>query len=56
MSRPAEENPVGEGIVFTYPAPASGTREMYLRVEDATLYTDSEPQTVCATTTGVTCP
>jgi type II secretory pathway component PulJ len=54
--RPADENPVGEGIVFTYPAPASGPRSMYLRVEDATLYTDSEPQTVCATTTGVTCP
>lgn len=55
-SRPPEENPVGEGIVYTYPAPASGTRPMYLVVEDQKLKTTSETQTVCATTTGVTCP
>jgi type II secretory pathway pseudopilin PulG len=53
--RPPEDNPVGTGIVFTYPAPASGPREMYLKVTDATLPTESEVQTVCATTTGVTC-
>jgi type II secretory pathway pseudopilin PulG len=55
-SRPAAENPVGEGIVFTYAAPASGPRPMYLLVRDATLETTSDTQTVCATTTGVTCP
>ena len=47
---------VGEGIVFTYPAPAPGTRQMYLKVKDATLETKSDKKTVCATGPGVTCP
>jgi type II secretory pathway pseudopilin PulG len=55
-SRPPADNPVGEGIVFTYAAPASGPRPMYLIVRDATLETTSDTETVCATTTGVTCP
>lgn len=54
--RPAADNPVGKGIVFTYPAPASGPRDIYLKVKDAALETVSETQEVCATTTGVTCP
>ena len=47
---------VGEGIVFTYPAPSAGTRQMYLIVRDATLETKSDTKTVCATGPGVTCP
>ena len=47
---------VGEGIVFTYPAPAAGNRQMYLIVRDATLFTQSDTKTVCATGPGVTCP
>jgi type II secretory pathway pseudopilin PulG len=47
---------VGEGIVFTYPAPSPGTRQMYLLVRDATLETKSDTKTVCATGPGVTCP
>jgi hypothetical protein len=47
---------VGEGIVFTYPAPAAGNRQMYLIVRDATLTTQSATKTVCATGPGVTCP
>jgi type II secretory pathway component PulJ len=50
------EKKVGEGIVFTYPAPAAGTRQMYLIVRDATLFTKSDTKTVCATGPGVTCP
>jgi type II secretory pathway component PulJ len=50
------EKKVGEGIVFTYSAPAAGTREMYLVVTDATLETKSDTKTVCATGPGVTCP
>jgi type II secretory pathway pseudopilin PulG len=50
------EAKVGEGIVFTYPAPSPGNREMYLIVKDATLETQSDTQTVCATGPGVTCP
>jgi type II secretory pathway pseudopilin PulG len=50
------EKKVGEGIVFTYPAPAAGTRQMYLIVRDATLETKSDTKTVCATGPGVTCP
>ena len=47
---------VGEGIVFTYPAPSAGNRQMYLIVRDATLETKSDTKTVCATGPGVTCP
>ena len=47
---------VGEGIVFTYPAPSAGNRQMYLIVRDATLFTQSDTKTVCATGPGVTCP
>jgi type II secretory pathway pseudopilin PulG len=50
------EKKVGEGIVFTYPAPSPGTRQMYLVVRDATLETKSDTKTVCATGPGVTCP
>jgi type II secretory pathway pseudopilin PulG len=50
------EKKVGEGIVFTYPAPSPGTRQMYLKVKDATLETKSDTKTVCATGPGVTCP
>lgn len=46
---------VGEGIVYTYPAPAPGLRDMYLVVRDATLATTSDTKTVCATGPGVTC-
>ena len=51
----APDKRVGEGIVYTYPAPAPGTREMYLVVTDATLPTTSETKTVCANGPGVTC-
>jgi type II secretory pathway pseudopilin PulG len=47
---------VGEGIVYTYPAPSPGIRQMYLVVRDATLFTQSETKPVCATGPGVTCP
>jgi type II secretory pathway pseudopilin PulG len=47
---------VGEGIVYTYPAPSPGNRQMYLVVRDATLPTTSDTKTVCATGPGVTCP
>jgi type II secretory pathway pseudopilin PulG len=47
---------VGEGIVYTYPAPSPGFRQMYLVVKDATLETTSDTKTVCATGPGVTCP
>jgi type II secretory pathway pseudopilin PulG len=47
---------VGDGIVFTYTAPAPGFRQMYLVVKDATLETKSDTKTVCATGPGVTCP
>ena len=47
---------VGEGIVYTYPAPSPGNRQMYLVVRDATLETTSDTKTVCATGPGVTCP
>jgi len=50
------EKKVGEGIVFTYPAPAAGNRQMYLIVRDATLFTKSDTKTVCATGPGVVCP
>ena len=50
------EKKVGEGIVFTYPAPSAGNRQMYLIVRDATLETKSDTKTVCATGPGVTCP
>jgi type II secretory pathway pseudopilin PulG len=50
------ETKVGEGIVFTYPAPSAGTRQMYLIVRDATLETKSDTKTVCAIGPGVTCP
>ena len=50
------EKKVGEGIVFTYPAPAAGNRQMYLIVRDATLFTKSDTKTVCATGPGVICP
>jgi type II secretory pathway pseudopilin PulG len=50
------EQKVGEGIVFTYPAPSAGDRQMYLVVRDATLETKSDTKTVCATGPGVTCP
>jgi type II secretory pathway pseudopilin PulG len=50
------EAKVGEGIVFTYPAPSAGNRQMYLIVRDATLETKSDTKTVCATGPGVTCP
>jgi type II secretory pathway pseudopilin PulG len=50
------ETKVGDGIVFTYPAPSAGTRQMYLIVRDATLETKSDTKTVCATGPGVTCP
>jgi type II secretory pathway pseudopilin PulG len=50
------EEKVGEGIVFTYPAPSPGNRQMYLIVRDATLETKSDTKTVCATGTGVICP
>jgi hypothetical protein len=50
------ETKVGEGIVFTYPAPSAGDRQMYLVVRDATLETKSDTKTVCATGPGVTCP
>jgi type II secretory pathway pseudopilin PulG len=50
------ETKVGEGIVFTYPAPSAGTRQMYLIVRDATLETKSDTKTVCATGPGVICP
>ncbi len=46
---------VGDGIVFSYPPPAAGTREMFLIVRDSTLFTKSATQTVCATGTGETC-
>jgi Tfp pilus assembly protein PilW len=47
---------VGEGIVFTYPAPSPGFREMYLVVSDATLPTTSDTKSVCSIGPGVTCP
>jgi type II secretory pathway pseudopilin PulG len=47
---------VGEGIVFTYPSPSPGNRQMYLVVRDATLFTQSDTKSVCATGPGVTCP
>jgi type II secretory pathway component PulJ len=47
---------VGEGIVFTYTAPAAGLRQMHLVVKDATLQTISATKTVCSTGPGVTCP
>ena len=47
---------VGEGIVFTYSPPAAGNRQMYLIVRDATLFTQSDTETVCANGPGVTCP
>jgi type II secretory pathway pseudopilin PulG len=50
------EKKVGEGIVFTYPAPTPGNRQMYLIVRDATLETKSDTKTVCATGPGVICP
>jgi type II secretory pathway pseudopilin PulG len=50
------ETKVGEGIVFTYPAPSAGNRQMYLIVRDATLVTKSDTKTVCATGPGVICP
>jgi hypothetical protein len=50
------EKKVGEGIVFTYPAPTPGNRQMYLIVRDATLFTKSDTKTVCATGPGVICP
>jgi type II secretory pathway pseudopilin PulG len=50
------EKKVGEGIVFTYPAPSPGNRQMYLIVRDATLETKSDTKTVCANGVGVTCP
>jgi type II secretory pathway pseudopilin PulG len=50
------EKKVGEGIVFTYPAPTAGNRQMYLIVRDAALETKSDTKTVCATGPGVTCP
>jgi type II secretory pathway pseudopilin PulG len=50
------ETKVGEGIVFTYPAPTPGNRQMYLIVRDATLFTKSDTKTVCATGPGVICP
>jgi type II secretory pathway pseudopilin PulG len=50
------EKKVGEGIVFTYPAPSAGNRQMYLIVRDATLETKSDTKTVCAIGPGVTCP
>ena len=50
------EKKVGEGIVFTYPAPSPGNRQMYLIVRDATLETKSDTKTVCANGPGVTCP
>jgi type II secretory pathway pseudopilin PulG len=50
------EKKVGEGIVFTYPAPSAGNRQMYLIVRDATLFTKSDTKTVCATGPGVICP
>lgn len=53
---PPDEQKVGEGIVFTYPAPAAGYRDMYLIVKDATLETQSDTETVCATGPGFTCP
>jgi type II secretory pathway pseudopilin PulG len=46
---------VGEGIVYTYPAPAAGERDIYLVVRDATLEAISPTQTVCATGPGETC-
>jgi type II secretory pathway component PulJ len=46
---------VGDGIVFTYPPPAPGPRQMFLIVRDSTLFTKSATQTVCATGTGETC-
>jgi type II secretory pathway pseudopilin PulG len=55
-SRPADENPVGDGIVFTYPAPSPGIRQMYLVVKDAALETKSDTKDVCATGPGVICP
>jgi type II secretory pathway pseudopilin PulG len=50
------EKKVGEGIVYTYPAPVPGNRQMYLVVRDATLKTKSDTKTVCANGPGVTCP
>jgi prepilin-type N-terminal cleavage/methylation domain-containing protein len=47
---------VGEGIVFTYTPPAAGNRQMYLVVRDATLFAQSDTETVCANGPGVTCP
>ena len=47
---------VGDGIVFTYPSPAPGIRDMYLVVKDATLETTSDTKAVCASGAGVTCP
>jgi type II secretory pathway pseudopilin PulG len=47
---------VGEGIVFTYPPPAAGFRDMYLIVRDAALDTQSDTKTVCANGPGVICP
>jgi type II secretory pathway component PulJ len=45
---------VGDGIVYTYKAPAAGSRTIRLVVKDATLEATAEEE-VCATVTGVTC-
>jgi type II secretory pathway pseudopilin PulG len=47
---------VGEGIVYTYPAPSPGNRQMYLVVKDATLETKSDTKTVCSIGPGEPCP
>jgi prepilin-type N-terminal cleavage/methylation domain-containing protein len=52
---PEENQKVGEGIVFTYPPPAAGPRDMYLIVKDAALETKSDSEEVCAPGPGVTC-
>ena len=55
-ARPDSENPVGEGIVFTYSPPAAGFRNMHLVVKDATLDTASDTKQVCSIGPGVNCP
>ena len=47
---------VGDGIVFTYPPPSPGYRQMYLVVKDAALDTKSDTKPVCANGPGVVCP
>lgn len=54
-ARPDSENPVGEGVIFTYKPPEPGQRDMYLIVRDAKLFTKSDTQTVCANGGDVTC-